>query len=762
MNLSLRHEIDLIVDCGGDPTGTVDAAAAFNKAYAILSALAAGNSGAFPEVQQTLTLRIPPGYFRLTSVPTLWDFLSGSKGTSVQIIGSGDSSIIGHDGGGGIAIAANRITITDIAHWGTNLGIVANTGTCLNLNAEAIFTVERVHIFNVYAAIACIYLSGYGGTLRDVEVNQCCVLNPGQGCIYSNGVTLLKLDNVICHDVGQLNGQVGQAKTSFGNVCWIRHDDSNDISQGGRNQLIELVGCATSAGSYNGVILHGGATAARSLGFVRVVGFRSEPSSLGNTGAVLDVANTDRLEVHGFTDGGVAPGEGGNAIPAIKLVGVGHADIRGIQVQYDTANPPDALSHFITADNTCGIVEVYDAKSSPLGTTVEVRSSAHRTVSNWLNSSGGVYVSVTSGDDVKGNGAADAPFATIGAALTAIERASTQIGADVFSSIYIEQGDYPESPITLPGYISLVGQDQDFLPVLAGTLALGGGFAGGISLSNLEFSAAQSVDWHALGSSATFGATNCIFDDALTVLGDTGVGSGVSLYRCTLDDALSCTDIANADSHGSEYFGLATYTATHVNGALDSTSDVYKGGLTLVAAGGKTFAGAMAGTVEATLTLDGAGVSYTGAYADIPENVTLSNSAPAALSKGHGGFSQVFTGTTDVTGTPTLVASFSLPNGPFNGSLIITGRLVTPGVGGGVAGDIACQQYLNVVKVVGGVASLYAAVATLSSVDASILGTTFTAGVAGADETFTINTTGAGTGAGGIIAWKVTIDGKTV
>ena len=166
-------------------------------------------------------------------------------------------------------------------------------------------------------------------------------------------------------------------------------------------------------------------------------------------------------------------------------------------------------------------------------------------------------------------------------------------------------------------------------------------------------------------------------------------------------------------------------------------------------------------SVSGTLSLDGALTSYESTRAGIPSVVVLANGAPPPQGSDAGGFVQVYTFQTDVTGTPVKTAVFPLPDGSFNGRVAVTGRLITPGAGGGATGDYYGQQNYAKLATQAAVTSLKSAALDGAPVsDPSLTGTVVQFSVAANTLIVSVDTTLAGTDAGGTADWEVVLDGS--
>jgi hypothetical protein len=115
--------------------------------------------------------------------------------------------------------------------------------------------------------------------------------------------------------------------------------------------------------------------------------------------------------------------------------------------------------------------------------------------------------------------------------------------------------------------------------------------------------------------------------------------------------------------------------------------------------------------------------------------------------------------TQPVGGAGTASVAFTIPTGTYDGRLKVTGRLVTPGTGGGTAGDSFAQDWFVRAKTIAGVTSFFGAGFTAdgpTDEDASMVGATVTFAVAGQTVVVTVGGTLA-SGSGAIVNWQLDI-----
>src|SRR5690242_14465236 len=134
--------INFVTDCGADPSGVKSCAPAFDKAFALLSALGSIS----PTSKNPLRLFIPPGLYALKSAlaSPAWNFAAHT--TSVEIIGAGvDASIIqlhGFD----LPVIQNVSGIAAVSGFtvqGTSLGASNDCSFGIAINASTFGVVEH-------------------------------------------------------------------------------------------------------------------------------------------------------------------------------------------------------------------------------------------------------------------------------------------------------------------------------------------------------------------------------------------------------------------------------------------------------------------------------------------------------------------------------------------------------------------------------------------------------------------------------------------
>jgi hypothetical protein len=117
--------------------------------------------------------------------------------------------------------------------------------------------------------------------------------------------------------------------------------------------------------------------------------------------------------------------------------------------------------------------------------------------------------------------------------------------------------------------------------------------------------------------------------------------------------------------------------------------------------------------------------------------------------------------TQPVGGAGTASVAFALKGGTFNGRIKVEGKLITPGVGGGTAGDSFAQDWFVRAKTIAGVTSFYGSGTTADGPtdnDPSLAGAAVTFAVAGDTVVVTVGGVLA-SGSGAVVNWQLDIRG---
>lgn len=348
--------IDFVSDCGADPTGVVDASAAWNTAMQLLMQLAL--SSTVPKY--SLTLFLPPGKYKLaTNFGLPYDF-NGSS-TSVRIVGSGqDSSFI--EFGAGI----NAPSLLNL--YGFHLEALTFIGleSSPSPDVAAGFAVScfgpasmcNVRFANIISSTYVLIVQGQGWELSNVLFTNCATLGafagstPTAGVAQSTARTLL-LDNVQFDDVGAVNGYSTANKTAVNQgPAWL-HVGSGTLTSGDKTRLVEARGCFFDEGNKGGLWVLGTAGAPNlPVGLVRVIGCNFNPSALADGRACLHCEIVDHVVVEGLLDTGFTAA---SVSPAVELVAVAFADVSGVEID------PAANSNSLVADAASGVVRIKDS-----------------------------------------------------------------------------------------------------------------------------------------------------------------------------------------------------------------------------------------------------------------------------------------------------------------------------------------------------------------------------------------------------------------
>ena len=235
------------------------------------------------------------------------------------------------------------------------------------------------------------------------------------------------------------------------------------------------------------------------------------------------------------------------------------------------------------------------------------------------------YVATT-GSDVTGNGSFAQPFATGSHALSTITDASpSKPYVILFSS-----GAFTDD-IALKSNIALKGVDSSDRPTFSGALSIDGGYTAGnpTGIADCIFSAAQALDFSAL-SSPPFALFDVEFVGTFSL---TGAVASVRVNRFGSDTHFIDTPMHSQGNVFASSDGGATVEADTVDVTWLSNGDDFGSALNVIATAPQTLDAELVGSQVGghnTLSLTGAGVTFSGTAGAIPPGVTLTGGAAAA------------------------------------------------------------------------------------------------------------------------------------
>ena len=224
------------------------------------------------------------------------------------------------------------------------------------------------------------------------------------------------------------------------------------------------------------------------------------------------------------------------------------------------------------------------------------------------------------GNDTTGNGSFEAPYATIGKAITV---ATPLASVSIPYTILTAPGTYAESPV-LPAYVSIAGLDPSEPSVISGgggVTVAPGWILGTVGLANVV--AVHGIAFDFNGNPASPSMTNVTMNGL--AISDIGEGSTVLLANNTVTGTVTLAD-ANIKSLGNAFPDGMSVTSPDNSIVWTSNGDAFTGSLSLDA-GGNLLRATMTGSMVAgTLSLNGAAF-YTGTIGSIPSIVVLTGGA---------------------------------------------------------------------------------------------------------------------------------------
>jgi len=332
--------LDFVADCGADPTGSTDIAPAWDKAYALMSALAEASPG----TKSATRLFIPPGLYVQNSAPvnTTWNFAGLT--TTCELIGAGrDATILQLDGFDPPVMGNLQcVRLADFTVQGISAGNSCNYGFELAYIAQ-LAVIERVRIFNVqsqHSVLYCVYCT-------NVHVNDCATIccssqTDSWAVVTIQGCLHVHYGSCVSYDVGFLNG-VSSGVQYAGNSGWLKvvgdHLNGGDV-------MVTIVDSWFDEGAHVPVSVMGQEEyPLRSL-VVRNVMCNAPVQPPQIAGMNLQYINSVNIE---SLSGGSA-NLGSSAAPTLLMSGIDFVHIR-----YLVLPPtPPARSNYISADSTVG------------------------------------------------------------------------------------------------------------------------------------------------------------------------------------------------------------------------------------------------------------------------------------------------------------------------------------------------------------------------------------------------------------------------
>ncbi len=337
--------VDFVADCGADPTGVDDCAPAWDRAFAILSALAA--DPALP--RSSVILFLPPGKYTLRSNPIVstWNFQN--KATTLYIEGAGQDTTLFQFAGFDLPEFANMYSlfVRDITFVGTSASYLIPdcvNGIGTNVSNDTVW--ERVKFYNIAATQSILTLGAAQSiVMRDCQIAACGATTNAKAMIVVNQPEICRFENVKWLDIGLVNGfsAVGKDNANFKHLQVIGSTSYKD-------GLIEFDACFWDESTTLAVDLEG--DAAFKIPHVRFQNcyFNSPTGS----GPCIRAVRVDLLELVGVVNSGF---HAASTSPVVEALNVGHVKCTKIRLQIPSN------SHKVTADGDCVFVEIIDCPS---------------------------------------------------------------------------------------------------------------------------------------------------------------------------------------------------------------------------------------------------------------------------------------------------------------------------------------------------------------------------------------------------------------
>lgn len=339
------YAIDFVIDCGADPTGVSDCAGAWDRAFALLSALGTNTH----LVSRSAVLIIPPGAYTLKSNPVVstWNFQN--LATTLYIEGSGQDTTLFQFSGFDLPQFANMFSlfVRDITFAGTTSSyLIPDMTNGIGTNCSNSIVFERVKFYNIAATQSILtLLASQTIIMRDCQIAACGATTNAKAMIVVNAPQICLFENFVTLDIGLVNGfaAVGKDNANFKEFLVL----------GGATQLDGLVTfshCFWDESTTASVTIQGDA----SNPMPRVVFDQCYWNPSTASGPMIDASNVELLEVNGCIDSNF---HAGTTSLIVNAVSVNH--VRARKVRIVTSEP--GSSNTIAADAACKLVEVEDS-----------------------------------------------------------------------------------------------------------------------------------------------------------------------------------------------------------------------------------------------------------------------------------------------------------------------------------------------------------------------------------------------------------------
>jgi hypothetical protein len=418
-----QYEVNLITDCGADPTGVQDIAPALNKAYAILSAL-----GTPPTVGRTLTLYIPPGFYAIKTAPVPWDFGElVDKGSYLQIYGEGDASILSIQLANS-TLSGLQLEVVQGVTYVHDLAIQGSVSSGSDCEYALFFTecnqvlVERVHCDWIASAAGNI-----GMDLGFFKMNRCLftgcttTLAP-YGVLWIEDPQAFRIENTVFYNDALLNAQTHPTKQTSVNR-WISSEGT--FALGVESQCSEFLisGCTFEDAVQNAFVIQQGILP-ENFPLVRIERCQTTGAHMTGAGPIFSITDVDLVEIDGLVNVGL---ETSDTPQLVGLTGVRRASLRGV------VGNPAAASNVVSVAAGCGYVDFEDCNAPILS---NLSSSAQVTTWQGQLVAGGPDLGALS--DIKTSTAAIAAGALVKPSGTGVTPLATTDRSSAMSGISLD------------------------------------------------------------------------------------------------------------------------------------------------------------------------------------------------------------------------------------------------------------------------------------------------------------------------------------
>jgi hypothetical protein len=339
--------VDFVADCGADPAGVADCAPAFDRAFALLSAI----SATLPLIETAVRLFIPPGVYALRSGPVVNPWVFAGLATTVEVVGAGEDATIiqlfGFDPPH--IVDAECARVADLTFQGTKLGATADCNQGLTVASIAhVAVIERVRFFNVLGVECCVQLNATTAVMRDVNVS--CCGTQGVGVVWLFNSETASVESCNFEDVGTLNNVASAPLILNENTAWL----TVTCNLATARPTTSVYNCTFDENVIQGILFDG---TGQPLGACSVRGCAFNPPVQVPPVACIQAQGIDCLAVDGIFNSGFSPSTGAT----VGLVGVKFARLSAIEF----LPGGHSTSYYVRADAATRYVRVQD---SPLFT----------------------------------------------------------------------------------------------------------------------------------------------------------------------------------------------------------------------------------------------------------------------------------------------------------------------------------------------------------------------------------------------------------